>query len=327
VPIADAGAPPCAAWLLARDTPWEDAHQKLAARLAQAYAHGASAIAGRARPARDWRRRARRLALGAVIVLALLAVIPVPLTTLAPVEVTPQEPFVVAAPVAGVVERILVEPGAPVKQDDALVQLVDTSLRSDFEVAQQKLEVARARILRLQQASVDDSSAKRELAIAQTEESVARAERDFARAMLDKSVIKAQQAGVALFGNPRDWVGRPVAVGEAIMRVADPARAEFELKVPVADAVNLREGARARIFLDAAPLRPVDATVIRAAYKAEADAAGVASFVVTARADDAGAPAARLGLRGTARVYGEDVSLFFYLLRRPITALRQWTGW
>ena len=37
-------------------------------------------------------------------------------------------------------------------------------------------------------------------------------------------------------------------------------------------------------------------------------------------------PAARLGLRGTARVYGEPVTLFFYLLRRPITALRQWTG-
>ncbi|MEJ8847256.1 HlyD family efflux transporter periplasmic adaptor subunit [Variovorax rhizosphaerae] len=268
----------------------------------------------------------RRTGLVLAIIAAALAFIPVPLTTLAPVEVTPLDPFVVAAPVAGVVERILVEPGAQVKEGDPLVQLVDTALRSDAEVAQQKLEVARAKMLRLQQASMDDSTAKRELAIAQTEETVARAERDYARAMFDKAVIKAQQPGVALYGDPRDWVGRPVVVGEAIMRVANPSQVEFQLKVPVADAVNLREGAETKVFLDAAPLRPVDATVVRAAYKAETDPAGVASFIVTARPTDTSAPAARLGLRGTARVYGEQVTLFFYLLRRPITALRQWTG-
>ncbi|WP_213957337.1 HlyD family efflux transporter periplasmic adaptor subunit [Variovorax sp. dw_954] len=326
VPVADAGRPPYAGWLLARDTEWEDTHRKLAARVAQAYAHGASAIEGRAKPSRDWPRRLRRLGLVLALIAAVLAFVPVPLTTLAPVEVTPKDPFVVAAPVAGVVERILVEPGAQVKTGDPLVQLVDTTLRSDSEVAQQKLEVARAKMLRLQQASMDDNTAKRELAIAQSEETVARAERDYAQAMFAKAVIKAQQPGVALYGDPRDWVGRPVVVGEAIMRVADPAQVEFQLKVPVADAVNLREGAQTRVFLDASPLHPLDATIVRAAYKAETDPAGVASYVVTARAVDASGPVARLGLRGTARVYGERVTLFFYLLRRPITAVRQWTG-
>ena len=62
------------------------------------------------------------------------------------------------------------------------------------------------------------------------------------------------------------------------------------------------------------------------AYRAEADAAGVSSYPVLARVNDPTAPPERLGLRGTARVYGEPVSLFYYLLRRPITALRQWTG-
>lgn len=326
VPLADLDQPVRAGWLLARSAPWEDAHHKLAARLAGAYAHAESALAGRARPAPAWRRHPSRLALAAIAIAALLAFVRVPLTTLAPVEVTPQEPFVVAAPVAAVVERILVAPGAQVAQGAALVQLVDTTLRSDFEVADQKVEVARAKTLRLQQASVEDATAKRDLAVAQTEESVAMAERDYARAMLDKSVIRARQSGVALFGDPRDWIGRPVAVGEAIMRVADPNRVEFQIKVPVADAVNLQEGARVKVFLDAAPLEPIEAHILRAAYKAEADAAGVAAFTVTARFADPNARPERLGLRGTARVYGEPVSLFYYLLRRPITAVRQWTG-
>jgi len=326
VPLADGGQPVRAGWLLARDQAWEESHQLLATRLAQAYAHGRSAIDGRVKPPRVWRRHQSKLAIGAAIAALALAFVHVPLTTLAPVEVTPQDPFVVAAPVPGVVERILVAPGAQVTEGTPLVQLVDTTLRSDYEVAAQKLEVARAKMLRMQQASVDDTTAKRELAIAQTEESVAQAERDYAQAMLAKSVIKAARHGVALYGDPQDWVGRPVAVGEAIMRVADPARVEFQIKVPVADAVNLHDGADVKVFLDADPLHPLNAKIVRAAYKAEADGAGVASFTVTARASSADERVERLGLRGTARVYGENVSLFYYLLRRPITAARQWTG-
>mgnify|MGYP003583630844 CR=1 FL=1 len=326
VPLADYGQPVKAGWLLARSEPWDDAPHKHAAGLAGAYAPALGAHDARPSPPAAWRRHQSKLVFGGLAIAAALAFVQVPLTTLAPVEVTPQEPFVVAAPVAGVVERMLVAPGAHVSEGTPLVQLVDTTLRSDFEVADQKVEVAGARTLRVQQASVEDASAKPELAIAQTEQSVAEAERDYARAMLDKSVIRARQGGVALYGDPRDWVGRPVAVGEAIMRVADPRHIEFQIKVPVADAVNLHEGARVKVFLDAAPLDPIEASVLRAAYKAEADAAGVASYNVTARLADPDAPAQRLGLRGTARVYGEPVSLLYYLLRRPITAVRQWTG-
>ena len=42
---------------------------------------------------------------------------------------------------------------------------------------------------------------------------------------------------------------------------------------------------------------------------------------------DAQDAAPRIGLRGTARIYGGDTTLFYYLLRRPITAARQWLGW
>jgi len=34
----------------------------------------------------------------------------------------------------------------------------------------------------------------------------------------------------------------------------------------------------------------------------------------------------RIGLRGTAKLYGEKVSLAYYLLRRPITFVRQHLG-
>ena len=326
VPLFDADQPVRGAWILARATAWDEGHKKVATHLAGAYAHGLSAIDGRVKPTPAWTRHRGRLAAIAIAGIAAMFIVRVPLTTLAPVEVTPQDPFVVSAPVVGVVDRIVVTPGAQVQTGTPLVQFVDTTLRSDYDVANQKVEVARARILRLQHAAIEDPQAKRELAIARAEETVAVAERDYAHAMLQKSVLRAKQAGVAIFGDPRDWVGRPVAVGEAIMRVANPEKVEYQIKVPVADAVNLRQDARVKVFLDAAPLRPLEARIVQAAYQAETDAAGVASFTVVARLVDPNAPAERLGLRGTAHVYGEPVSLIYYLLRRPITAVRQMTG-
>jgi hypothetical protein len=326
VPLVDADQLVKAGWLLARNTQWEESHQTLALRLAGAYAHGLSAIEGRGKPPTVLRRHQTKLYIALIALTVVSTFIHVPLTTLAPVEVSPQSPLVMAAPMPGVVERILILPGAQVSKGTPLIQLVDTQLRSDFEVASQKLEVARAKMLRLQQASVEDISAKREMAVAKSEEGVAIAERNYAKAMLEKTILHATQAGVALYGDPRDWVGRPVAAGEAIMRVADPQNVEYQIKVPVSDAVNLQAGARVKVFLDAAPLDSLEARVVRAAYKAETDAAGVSSFTVTAHITDPAVAPERLGLRGTARIYGESVSLWYYLLRRPITAMRQWTG-
>lgn len=326
IPLADGGASVGVGWLLARELPWEEHHQLLAQRLAATYAHSANALAGRRKPPRSWRRKWPRVLSVVTVLAAALAFIPVPLVTVAPAEVVPQHPFVVAAPVDGVVDSILVPPGAEVATGDPLIQLVDTSLRSDYQISQRRYEVARARTLRLRQASVSDPEARSELAIAQSEEAVAAAEVDYAQALLEKAVIRAEQDGVALYGDPRDWAGRPVAVGEAIMRVADPSQVEFQLKIPVADAVNLRHQAHVEVFLDARPLDPIEARVTRAAYKAEVDAAGIANFTAFASAlpDQGSVP--RMGLRGSARIHGDKVSLFYYLFRRPIVAVRQWTG-
>ena len=69
------------------------------------------------------------------------------------------------------------------------------------------------------------------------------------------------------------------------------------------------------------------AAVRRADYKAKVGENDVVSFRVIADLEpSAGRALPRLGVRGTAQVSGDDVSLGFYLFRRPITALRQWMG-
>ena len=327
VPLTQGGRCIGAGWLLVRRSPWEEAHLTLARRLANAYGHGVCALLGSRRNLHAWKRKGPWLAaLVSVGLVTALALVRVPLSVLAPAEVIPQAPFVVAAPLAGVVEKILVAPGARVSRGDPLVQLVDLGLRNDFEVAERKVQVARSRALRLQQAAISRAEAKRELATAQSELRLAEAERDYARQRLGEAVIRAERSGVALYGDPQDWVGRPVKVGEALMQVADATSIAFRLDVAAPDAVNLVAGAKVSVFLDAAPLDPLEASLERASYKAVPDASGVARFEVLATPKTHDGRSPRMGLRGTARIQGAPVSLFYYLFRRPLVAARQLTG-
>ena len=69
----------------------------------------------------------------------------------------------------------------------------------------------------------------------------------------------------------------------------------------------------------------VEATLTSASFHATLDATGSLSYRVKAdfAAND---DKPRIGLRGTAQVHGEKVLLAYYLFRKPLSAIRQWTG-
>ncbi|MEL7544266.1 MAG: hypothetical protein AAGJ70_10875, partial [Pseudomonadota bacterium] len=111
---------------------------------------------------------------------------------------------------------------------------------------------------------------------------------------------------------------------------------------PVNDAIVLRANGNARLFLDAAPLAPRTATVVSGGYHAAPDAVGALVYTVRLRLDETvdghrGTLAAdtrqtgslngpRIGARGTAQLFGDTVSLGFFLFRRPIAWARQSLG-
>ena len=100
---------------------------------------------------------------------------------------------------------------------------------------------------------------------------------------------------------------------------------EVEVQVPVADAVTISEGSRVDIFLDIDPITRYRAEVTRVPYQSAMTEAGILAYSVRATLrSDAEIP--RIGLRGSARVHGPRTTLFYFLFRRPITALRQLIG-
>ena len=92
------------------------------------------------------------------------------------------------------------------------------------------------------------------------------------------------------------------------------------------DAIVLNEGAEVDVFLDADPLNPITAIVTSMAYIAEKYNQDTLTYRIYADFNEAEKENLRVGLQGTAKLYGKRVSVFFYLFRRPISYVRQFLG-
>lgn len=308
---------------LARDGVWDESDTVLMERLADCYAHAWVALLGR-------RSRVSGAGIpkvaGAVLGLSIAALLLVPVkqSALAPAQVVATDPTVVAAPMDGVIREIYVEPNQAVIEGAALFSFDDTNLRNSLQIAERSLAIAEAEFRQASQSSFQDSEATSRLAFLQAQIDLRAAERDYARELLDWVTVTAPATGVVVLQDKNDWIGRPVATGERILLVADPALTELRVMLPVADAISLSEGARIDLFLDISPTSPVQATLESAAYEAEETPSGQLAYRVKGAFDTQDSP--RLGLRGTAKIYGEPAPLFFHLFRRPVSSLRQWLG-
>ncbi|MBF0189595.1 MAG: HlyD family efflux transporter periplasmic adaptor subunit [Magnetococcales bacterium] len=308
--------------LAVREPAWSHPEQELAERLGETFAHAWNAL----RPQPRHRVGTRRLKI-AVAMAGVIGAgwIPVEQSALAPATVVPAEPVVIAAPLDGVIESLAVEPNARVRAGDLLFRMEATALNNRREMARLALETAQAERFKGRQLSFADPEAKASLPLLEARLSEKRAEADYAESLLQRAETRSPLEGVALFSDPNVWRGRPVTVGEKVMIVADGQRVEMEIRLPVADAVVLTPGAKVALFLHVDPLHPLEGELTRAAHDAELTPEGVLAYRIVARFLP-GTPPPRMGLKGTAKIIGERVNLFYHLFRRPLAALRQSMG-
>ncbi|WP_017708716.1 efflux RND transporter periplasmic adaptor subunit [Pseudomonas syringae] len=306
---------------LARDTPWSPAEQVLLAQLGDTCSHAWLAL----QPGKPWRLRFNRKRQALLVILALSCLlIPVRQSVLAPAEVVPLGGRVVAAPLDGVVAEFLVKPNQAVKTGDLLLRFENTTLKAQADVAERALGVAEAELKANSQRSFADaeSSSRIDLLAARVEQK--RAERDYARELLKRSEVRAERDGIAVFADAQRWLGKPVQTGERLLEIADPSQAELRIELAVGDAIALQPDAEIALFLDSDPLQRHAARLERAAYEAQPTPGGQLAYRLDASFLDS--PPPRIGLRGTAKVFGDRAPLALYLLRRPLAGLRQSVG-
>ena len=314
--------------LFARPEPWTETELALASELGQVYQHALQALNPRRHwqfNLREWFKPTRTKAWVSGIALA-VCLFPVHLSVLAPAEVIPREPFLVRAPLDGVIENFYVRPNQPVTPETPLFSLDITALQSQHAVAQQAYDTAQEEFRQTAQLAVTDDKSKLEMALrrgALAEKSV---ELDYSAEQLGRVQVKAERAGVAVFGDINDWQGKAVMLGEKIILLADPNKVEISIDLPATDIIALPVGAEVKLYPNASAISSYSAKVTNIAYRAETTPAGVLAYRIKAElSPEQDLP--RLGLMGTAKISGGYVPFSYYLLRKPLTATRQWLGW
>jgi hypothetical protein len=326
VPLSDGNGKNLGALFLARDQSWAEGERHLIQELADGYAAAWAVFRPRRRFLLMPTTRASwgvRLGIAAALVIALL--LPIRLSALAPADVVPFKPTIVRAPLEGVVDKFRVEPNEPVKVGQPLLDLDSRAIENKLDVAKKALSVAEAEYRQMAQQAVFDDKSRSQLAILKGRMDQRRADMTYSQSLLDRIHVTATRSGIALFDDPNDWIGKPVTIGERLLEIADPGQGELEIWLPVSDAIKLDLGTNVDFFLNVAPDAPLLATLRQASYEATVSPSGVLGYRLKAKFTEA-SKVPRIGLRGTAKVYGEHVTLFYYLMRRPLAAVRQMLG-
>ncbi len=340
-PIAEAWAewfPPHALWcpligrdgqllgvlLLGRAEPWTEGDAQLLAVVCGCYTQclALADLPGRRRLSLAWGGRPAVLAALAGLAIVLSLTIRVRQSAIAPAEAISIDPAPVRAPFEGVVDKILVAPNAMVHAGDPLITLDRTQLTARRDVAEKTLEMARAEFEVSSQQAMNDLNAKARLALLSGKVEQADAELAYAKGLLARAEMVAPIDGLAVFDGTSEWIGKPVALGERIMQIASPVRVELEIEVPAADAITFDTGSEVLFFSNVDPDHPSAAKLYFASYASAMTSEGVMAYRFRARFDGTALP--RLGLRGSAKIYGPKRSLAVWLLRRPIAMVRQW---
>lgn len=257
--------------------------------------------------------------------LAVIGCLPVSLTVLAPAELVPLTPAVIRAPLDGVLDRVLVTPNQHVVEGTPLFAFDRANIQNRLEVAVKALATVQAEYRKTAQQAVVDPEGRSKLAVLQGQVAEHSAEVAYLRQVNERGVVNSPRAGVALFEDPTEWIVRPVVTGERVMMVAGEREVEIEAWLSPADVIELPANARVKLYLNADPLTPVTARVRYVAHEAVQRPDGQFAYRLRATLEP-GAARPQVGLKGTAKVLGEKVSLAYWVMRRPLAGARAWLG-
>lgn len=310
------------------ETPFTDGEKHLLTQLAETYAHALDRLN------RDHKTLSeqflvamaptkRRIAALAGMFLILLC--PVRLSVSAPAEVTARDPFIIASPLNGVIEDVLVEPNTQVKKGDILAQMENTALKSQADLADKALAVAQAGYTKASREAFRDADSKAETGLLKADMESKAAELSYARAVSELSTLRAPQDGIAIFTDKNALRGQPVQAGERIILLANPEDTEVMIRIPADRFIEIRKDIKASLFLNISPLNALSVSIKSISYEPSIDPDGLLTYKVKAEFSEDGKKPG-IGLKGTAKVYGDRTILLYKIMRRPLAVLRRLTG-
>jgi hypothetical protein len=260
-----------------------------------------------------------------LVLAAILTLVHLPLRVVAHCEVVPKDPVLVTAPLEGIIENVLVQPGQTVTKGLPLFEYDKRAPLHDLKAAQKDVQVMQAEVARAATLGLSDPRSLKELAILKLKLEKGLVQLDLAQYQASKLTVTAPENGVATVDNPDEWRGKPVKIGEKVMIISNPKETKLRLWIPEDDNIIFDEKKPIAVYLNIDPDTRLNAHIDFVSNESTINDKNMTTFIAEARWDKQPEDV-KLGLKGTAVLYGEKVSLFYYIFRKPWAHLRSMLG-
>ena len=321
MPLTATAGPAGGIWLERGQRPWSAGELALLDQLAVPYSELVYSHAHRTLPRRFRELFSKRFLLAAGAVLLVLSLVRVPMRVVAPCELAPLDPYPVTAPLAGVIAQALVEPGQTVTVGQPLFEYDKRVALEELNLARQQVRLLQSSLARSRMQAFGDPKAKAEIALLEIKLDQERIRLALSESNTTRLDVKAEKDGVVAMDDPDQWRGKPVAVGERLLTLVDPARVKLRIWLPVDDNLPFEPDATVRAYLTSLPDTALRARLTYVARNVSQSPGGVLGVAAEATLD---APPrdAHIGVQGSAVLHGPRVTFGYWLLRRPLAWVR-----
>ena len=249
--------------------------------------------------------------------------IPIRSSITVPAEIIAQDPYIVSAPIEGIIEDIFIQTNQLVSLGDQLASLDDTEIRNRLEIALKELEVLKTDMEQSSRQAFTERKSKAQITIIKGEIERQEAEISYLREVLSKTTITSPRDGIALFNDPNKKIGQIFKTGQKIMSIANPEQIELELRIPADSLIQFDKAKPIALYLNEDPLKAHNANLNYIEFEATKDPDGLLTYKAYAQVHKQ----FPIGARGSAKIYGQDTILGEQIFRRPIVSLRRHLMW
>lgn len=256
-----------------------------------------------------------------LLLITLILLFPIHLSVLGNATVSPKDPFLINAPIDGVIKSFSVTPGQAVEKGQLLFTLDKSDLESNVEVTNKELLLTQAKLRTAVNQGLDNKEIYAEVPILQAQLAIDNARIQYTNEQLAKTNVTSPISGIVMFDSKEDWVGQPVRTGERILVVTDTKKVELTIMLPITNIIELHVGDEGDFF-PYGSFKSIPVTIKSLGYNAKLMPNKILSYqLIAAFKNEDNKP--QLGAQGTVRLYGKRVPLIYYLLRRPLQTIRE----
>ncbi|WP_320171223.1 HlyD family efflux transporter periplasmic adaptor subunit [Maridesulfovibrio sp.] len=268
----------------------------------------------------------RKFAMFAILAIVLvLLLVRLPLRVVAPCEVVAEDPFIVSAPLDGVVGEVAVNPGEKVAKGDLLFEYDRRTAFDELKVAREQVLIIKSSLDRVRMQAFADPRAKSEIAILEHRLDQEKARYKLAEYNVSMLEVRAEVPGVVVIADPEKWRGRPVSVGERVLSIVAPDRTKVRIWIPEDDNMTFDLKTPVRVLLNVIPEDSLSGRLEFVGSEVVTGPQRTASVLAEAKWNESD-PRVKIGLKGISVLYGEKVSLAYWLFRKPWAAFNKFSG-